>query len=183
MAAPLTTLRAKLAQRKKARKRQARLWRKTKKAGHGKAAKAHTRAIRKLKRLIRRAVARGPKSGTGSWGGSKSIIDREAVPVAKRYGAPVTSRKRPANHPLTISNPSSDHSVLATSAYAADFGFGTYDGSPLAYAIAHALGISGYSTGNYNGYTITRAGKQFRVQILWAVEGHYDHVHIGVRRI
>jgi hypothetical protein len=66
-----------------------------------------------------------------------------------------------------------------TTAYAVDLG--TFSGANLAHAIANALGISGYSTGNYNGYYITRCSKRFRVQILWAVSGHYNHVHVGVR--
>lgn len=180
MSAPLSTLRAKLAQRKKAQKRQARLWRKTKKAGHGKAAKRHTKAIRKLKRLIKKALNRRPKSGTGDWAGTKSIAVNEVIPVAKRFGVPVTSRKRSASHPLSISNPSSDHNAANEDAYAVDFG--TYDGSALAHAIAKNLGITGYSDGSYVGHYITRAGRTFRVQILWAVEGHYDHVHVGVKR-
>ena len=176
----LPKFRQKLRARKRARDRQARRYRKTGKAGHGKAAKRHARAVQKLRRLIARWIARRPESGTGAWGGSKSIITNEVLPVARRYEVPVTSRKRAANHPLTIANPSSDHSVLSTDSYAADFG--TYEGSALAFAIAHALGISGYTTGNYAGYSIERAGSTFRVQILWAVEGHYDHVHVGIKR-
>jgi hypothetical protein len=179
--APLSTLRAKLARRKKARNRQARLWRKTKKAGHGKAAKRHTKAVRKLRRLIEKAKdARRRKSGRGPWGGTQSIVELEVIPVGQKYGAPVTSLKRAASHPLTIANPSSDHSALATEAYAVDFG--THDGAPIGYAVASALGIRGWTPGSYTGYYIERAGKIFRVQILWAVPGHYDHLHVGVRR-
>lgn len=182
MAAPLSTLREKLARREKARDRQTRLWKKTRKAGHGKAAKRNSQAVRKLKRLIDRAIERlRRQSGRGSWGGSKSIIDQEVIPVAEKYGAPVTSLKRAADDPLTLANPGSDHSALATTSYAADFG--TWDGAPLAFAIAKSLGIGGYSTGNYSNYFINRAGRTFRVQILWAVSGHFDHVHVGIRRI
>jgi hypothetical protein len=176
----LEILRRKLRARKRARDRQARRYRKTGEAGHGRAAKGHARAVRKLRRLIRRYISRHPESGTGAWGGSKSIVTNEVLPVARRYGVPVTSRKRAATDPLTIANPSSDHSILSTESYAADLG--TYEGSALAYAIAHALGISGYTTGTYASHYITRAGKTFRVQILWAVEGHFDHVHVGIRR-
>ena len=176
----LSTLRRKLRARKQARDRQVRRYRKTGKQGHARAARRHVRAVRKLRRLIRRYISRHPASGTGPWAGTKSIVENEVVPVAKRYGAPITSRKRSINDPLTIANPGSDHSASSTEAYAIDFG--TYEGSPLAYAIAHALGISGYSTGNYTGHHIERAGRSFRVQILWAVDGHYDHVHVGIKR-
>jgi hypothetical protein len=180
--APFSTLRAKLARRKKARDRQARLWKKTGKAGHGKAAKRHSRAVRKLRDLIERAKARlRRQSGRGAWGGSQSIIDREVIPVARKYGVGVTSLKRAADHPLSIANPASDHNAANTTAYAADFG--TWDGAPIGYAVAKNLGIVGWQPGTYDGHVIQRAGRSFRVQILWAVPGHYDHLHVGVRRV
>jgi hypothetical protein len=181
MAAPLSTLRAKLARRKTARDRQSRLWKKTGKRGHARAAKRHVRAIRKLRRFIKREIARRPESGTGAWGGSRSIINNEVVPVAKRFGAPITSRKRAADHPLTIANPSSDHSVTNSTADAIDLA--SYSGDELARAIAENLGISGYRTGTFDRYTISRADRSFSVQILWAVDGHFDHVHVGIRRV
>lgn len=181
MAAPISTLRAKLANRKKARDRQTGLWQKTKKAGHGRAAKRHSRAVRKLRRLLERAKKRlRRRSGRGPWEGTKSIIDQEVIPVAKKYGAPVTSTKRAADHPLTIANPGSDHSALATNAYAADFG--TWDGAPIGFAVAKELGIQGWTPGSYTGHYIERAGRVFRVQILWGVPGHHDHLHVGIRR-
>ena len=119
------------------------------------------------------------KTGTGAWGGSMSIVEQEVVvPVYGKNGVPVTSRKRAATHPLSIKTPGSDHNMANTTAYAADGG--TFNGAETAQDAANALGISGYSTGNYNTYTITRAGKSFQVQILWAVPGHFDHVHTGV---
>ena len=120
-------------------------------------------------------------AGSPHWGGGADILANEVQPVAQQYGAPLTSAKRAADHPLTIANPSSDHSALATTAAANDFG--TFSGANLAHSIAKKLGISGYSTGNYNGYYIQRAGRTFRVQILWAVSGHYDHVHVGIRLV
>ena len=181
MAAPLSTLRAKLARRKKARNRQSHRWEKTNKPGHARAAKRHARAIRKLRKLIERAKARlRRQSGRGAYAGSKSIIDLEVIPVATRFGAPVTSLKRAADHPLSLANPSSDHNEVNTTAYAADFG--TIDGAPIGYAVAKALGIQGWAPGSYTGFYIERAGAMFRVQILWAVPGHFDHLHVGVRR-
>ena len=178
---PLSTLREKLARRKKARDRQTRLWKNTKKAGHGKAAKRNARAVRKLRKLIEKVKDRlARQTGRGPWGGSQSIIDREVIPVATQYGLPVTSTKRAADHPLTIANPSSDHSELSTEAYAADFG--TFDGAPAGYAVAKALGIRGWAPGSYTGHFIERSGRVFRVQILWGVAGHHDHLHVGIRR-
>ena len=179
--APLSTLRAKLARRKKARDRQTERWQETKKAGHGKAAKRHSRAVRYLRKLIEKAKARLRRSsGRGPWGGSQSIIDLEVIPVAEKYGLPVTSLKRAATHPLSVANPSSDHNEANTTAYAADFG--TFDGAPAGYAIAKALGIRGWAPGSYTGHFIERSGRVFRVQILWGVAGHHDHLHVGIRR-
>ena len=56
MAAPLPTLRKKLARRKAQRNKQARKWRRTGLAGHGKLAVAAGKAVKKLRRLIRRAL-------------------------------------------------------------------------------------------------------------------------------
>lgn len=132
-------------------------------------------------REIRRRRAAQVDSGEGPWAGTQSIVENEVLPVFERNGVPVSSLKRAANHPLSISNPSSDHNEANTSAYAADGA--TFNGAPVAHEVARALGISGYSTGNYTGYTITRSGNSFRVQILWAVSGHFDHVHVGIRRL
>lgn len=142
--------------------------------------------IKRLHKLIRDLIRERKRkinfsAGTPHWGGSDDIIRRDCDPVAKDHGAPVTSRKRSASDPLTQANPGSDHSVLATLASAADYG--TYSGGPLAYALARALGIGGYQVGNFNGYTISVAGETFRAQILWAVAGHYDHTHVGIRRV
>lgn len=140
--------------------------------------------VSKIKRLVRRWKAKRRRyhysAGAPHWGGSDDIIRREVDPVAKRYGAPLTSRKRSATDPLTLANPGSDHSALATYASAADYG--TFSGAKLAHSIAAKLGIGGYSTGNYNGYYIVRDGRTFRVQILWAVDGHFNHVHVGIRQ-
>lgn len=185
--ARLDRLQAKKATRARKRKRQYTLWEKTGKRGHLRAFRRHKKAVQKLDRLITKEKRRIEKQKARraarlrkAWGGSKAIVVLEARPVAKRYGAPKTSAKRGATHPLTIANPGSDHSVLARTAFAEDYG--TYQGENLAHAIAKALGISGYTTGNYNGHLIVRHGVTYRVQILWAVAGHFDHVHVGVRR-
>lgn len=119
--------------------------------------------------------------GSPHWGGAEDILDREVDAVASKFGLPMTSAKRAANDPLTIANPGSDHSVLAVAASAHDYG--TFSGLAFAQAVARALGISGYQAGTYTGYYIERAGATFRVQILWAVEGHFNHVHVGIRRV
>lgn len=176
MAAPIPTLRDKLRKRKAARAKQARLWRKTKKAGHGKAARRHTSAIKKLERLLKRAIARRPRSGTGSWGGCKSIIDNEVVPVGKEWGIPATSRKRSQ----TYGNPDSDHYIGNENAYAIDFA--TDSNYAFGVAIAQELGIpyAGYED-DYKSYYFQRAGKTFRAQIICRTHGTGPHCHLGLK--
>lgn len=123
-----------------------------------------------------------PQTGCGDpgsphWAGAASIVEREIVPVFERRGVPITSRKRTS----TLGNPSSDHYIGNTTAYAVDAG--TYDGADDARAVAASLGFTNYTIGNYNHYFLKRCGRTFRVQILWAVSGHFNHVHVGVRRV
>lgn len=136
-------------------------------------------ARKRIRKLIKTLKAKRDRY-FALWGGGRRIINEEVIPVAQRFGVAVTSRKRAANDPLSISNPSSDHNKANTNADAVDLG--TFSGADLAHAIARALGIKGYSVGNFNSYFIERHGVTYRVQILWAVEGHYDHVHVGIRR-
>lgn len=178
MAAPIPTLRDKLRKRKAARAKQARLWRKTKKAGHGKAARRQTKAIKKLERLLRKAVNARPKSGEGPWGGCQSIIQREVIPVGKRWGIPVTSRKRSQ----TYGNPDSDHYIGNELAYAVDFG--TDSNYAFGMAIGRALGVpyNGIES-DYQNFYINRAGHQFRVQVICSTHGSGPHCHCGIRRV
>ena len=153
--------------------------RREKLAAQQRAAEADKKALAKKLAAARKRHRVVATPGAPHWGGGDDIIRAECDPVAAHYGAPVTSRKRSASDPLSLSNPGSDHNEANTTASAADYG--TFSGAPLAHAIANALGISGYSTGNYNAYYIKRAGHRYRVQILWAVEGHFDHCHVGIK--
>lgn len=152
--------------------------RKRRKKGHKTPVLAKRR--RKVRKKIHEAPKGAPRTGCGGsgpphWSGADSILEEEVEPIAARFGIGVTSAKRTS----TLGNPSSDHYVGNTTASARDLG--TTNGRTAAHAIASGLGITGYSTGNYNHYYIRRCGKTFRVQILWAVQGHYDHIHVGIR--
>jgi hypothetical protein len=137
-------------------------------------------AITRVKQAIEDWDPPGDEPGTGPWGGSQSVGEVVVVRVAGQFNVWISSRKRSPSDPLTLANPGSDHNEAITTAYAWDIA--TFDGAPVAHAIANALGISGYTTGNYNPYYIYRSGLRFRVQILWAVSGHYNHVHVGIKR-
>lgn len=121
-------------------------------------------------------------SGAPTWAGSRNVAESIGPRrLAARHGAVITSRKRPANHPLSIANPGSDHNEANTTAYAIDFA--TFTGKALAHAIARRLGIDNYRTGTFESYTIHRGGATFRVQILWDVSGHLNHVHLGIKLV
>lgn len=116
--------------------------------------------------------------GEPYWAGCRRVIDKEVLPIARRYGVPVTSRKRST---ALNGNNASDHNTWNKTADAVDLG--TYNGASLARAIAKQLGNSGWQSGSYATWNIKRGGATFRVQILWAVQGHFDHVHVGLKLV
>lgn len=118
------------------------------------------------------------KPGDPYWAGCRRVIDKEVLPIAKRYGVPITSRKRTT---ALNGNNASDHNVWNKTADAVDLG--TFSGASLARAIAKKLDNSNWSPGSYAMWNIKRGGATFRVQILWAVQGHFDHVHVGLKLV
>lgn len=115
------------------------------------------------------------------WGGSKSVIDQMITPVLKEFDLSPGSQKRtPAENDSVGGSSTSDHLTTQTKSYATDYP--TASGEQAARALAKRLGINGYNVGNFDRYPLTVDGVKFSVQILWAVEGHFDHIHVGVRR-
>ena len=117
--------------------------------------------------------------GAPYWGGSRTFFNQLLKPfVAENYGFQITSEKRTYNTGSGIS----DHFVGSTNAYAVDWGTGS--GEACARRIAKLLGAS-YSPGSWNSSVISAGGRQWSVQILWAAPDgtHYDHVHVGIRRL
>lgn len=118
----------------------------------------------------------------GGWGGSQGVSDR-ATAIAHSMGVPVTSTKRNLADTIRVgSNTGSDHYTGNTNAYAVDYGVSGARGTELARRIADAYGIPRSNIGTYNRHTITVDGQRYSVQLLWQVAGHYDHVHVGIRR-
>jgi peptidoglycan hydrolase-like protein with peptidoglycan-binding domain len=129
--------------------------------------------------------SRGPSglSAGRGWGGSEGLADR-AKSIARSMGIPVTSTKRDLATTRRVgSTTGSDHYTGNRNAYAVDFGVAGARGDDLARRIADAYGIPRSSIGTYNRHTITVDGQRFSVQLLWRVSGHYDHVHLGMRRV
>ncbi len=126
----------------------------------------------------------GPGNVTsgGGWGGSERVADT-AVSIARSMGIGVSSTKRNlADTHRVGSTTGSDHYTGNTSAYAVDLPARGATGLDLARRIADAYGIPRSNIGTYNHHTVTIDGQRYRLQLLWNVSGHYDHVHLGIRR-
>ena len=120
-------------------------------------------------------------AGAG-WGGSQGVADR-AKAIAAQLGIPITSEKRDLATTIRVgSSTGSDHYTGNTNAYAVDFGASGARGDQLAQSLARAYGIPLSNLGTFNRHTITVDGQRYSVQLLWRVSGHFDHVHIGIRR-
>lgn len=130
----------------------------------------------------RAAGGSGPKPGKG-WGGSEGMADA-AKKIAKQMGIPVTSQKRNAQQTANAnSTKNSDHYTGNKNAFAVDFGVSGKKGDKLAKAIAKKYGIPARNIGTFNKHTVEIDGKKYALQLLWKVSGHYDHVHLGIRRV
>ena len=132
------------------------------------------RAARKVRRRLR---PRFDRSWAGSEGAAEELVRKAGLPRP-----PISSLKRAASHILSILNPGSDHNAANKTAYAIDFA--TFDGEGYARKLARAAGWTNYQTGTFDTFTYRASdGNLYRIQILWAVKGHFNHVHLGVKRI
>lgn len=177
--------------------RQWRKWKRNRKDGHLKRARELSEEAKRLKN--KRLAQRDRQDGllnklrtlktkaealrwSTAWGGSKGAAQWMKRKAAEQgWVPPISSLKRDADHPLSLSNPGSDHNKANKRSYAVDFA--TYEGASFAHRLAEAIGWHDYSTGSYNTFTWYTKHGTYRVQILWAVSGHYDHVHLGIQRV
>ena len=92
-------------------------------------------------------------------------------------GAELSRRNR--THGPTTSGGRSDHQGPRHYAWAADLPAGSLlEGDRLAGAIADHLGLR-----EWPGEGIHDAvARRYRYQLIWRAAGHFDHVHIGIRR-
>lgn len=114
-----------------------------------------------------------PGGAGGDWGGSM----QRALALAKSVGATPSSQKR--SRKLTASGNPSDHWVGSTQSYATDLPTSGAAGDALFKRVVTALGMPGLKSGTWQNVTIGG----YRYQIGWRVPGHYDHVHVGVKKI
>lgn len=146
-------------------------------------------AARRRTRALGGALAAGARAGTATelaavrldnrYAGTQAIFEQFINPFLKRHGLTANNHKRPRKY--TASGNISDHWVGNTTAYAGDYG--TTAGAAAATALARAMGWTSYRNGSYAHYRFMVGGVGFSAQILWAVAGHFDHIHVGIRRI
>ncbi len=125
----------------------------------------------------------GPIRFGKGWGGSEGVADN-AKAIARGLGIPVTSEKRNLAQTQNVgSSTASDHYTGNTEAFATDFGVSGAKGTELANKIADTYGIPRSNIGTFNGHTISVGDRKYRLQLLWKVAGHFDHVHLGIKRV
>ncbi len=126
--------------------------------------------------------AGGIHAGRG-WGGSEGVADA-AKAIAREMGVPVTSQKRDLATTRRVgSSTGSDHFTGNKNAFAVDLGVSGKKGDELARAIAKKYGIPERNIGTYNRHIINVDGQKYSLQLLWKVQGHFDHVHLGIQKV
>jgi peptidoglycan hydrolase-like protein with peptidoglycan-binding domain len=132
---------------------------------------------------VEKPGAGGPISAGGGWGGSANVANA-AKRIAASMGIPITSQKRNLAQTIAAgSSTASDHYTGNKTAFAVDFGVAGARGDQLARAIARKYGIPLSNIGTFNGHIIRVGGANYRLQLLWRVADHFDHVHLGIRRV
>lgn len=117
----------------------------------------------------------------GGWGGSKNLAHSMAA-IGLKNGLHVISEKR--DRKSTASGGVSDHWTGSKTSYAYDISNGTSPTPQMdrtAAQIAARLGVKNWKGGVLN---VNRGG--YRYQLLYRTNvggNHYNHVHVGVRKI
>jgi hypothetical protein len=114
----------------------------------------------------------------GPWSGSRSAVAKGLKGVSGFKGG----KRTPAENASVGGSPTSDHLTTNKAAYAKDIPATGSQGTAIAHKVASNLGIKNLQTGTYNWYTSPKA-PGYRFQILWQVEGHFDHVHVGAEYV
>jgi hypothetical protein len=114
----------------------------------------------------------------GNWGGSMGRALAFAK-VAKGFMGKdiITSQKR--SRVKTASGATSDHYQGSTDTYAVDLGVTGKKGDELLAHLMQWFGHPEYKGGSW--LNINKNG--YRYQIGWRVADHYDHIHVGVKKL
>ncbi len=116
---------------------------------------------------------------SGRNGGTEGLVDALAS-LALRDNAPLY---RSDTWGRTGGNAASDHHVSQTNSWAGDLAVrGIQRPTPAtetaAKRIAAALGEPNWTSGD-----LSKTIDGYRFQVLWKVAGHFNHVHVGVRKV
>lgn len=77
----------------------------------------------------------------------------------------------------------SDHHVSRTDSWAVDVAVRGIQRPTAATRTAAARIASALGEPNWTGGDLTKVVNGYRFQVLWLVAGHFNHVHVGVRKI
>lgn len=82
----------------------------------------------------------------------------------------------------TTGSPDSDHHVSRSDSWACDLAvLGASHPTPATAAAAHRI-ASALGEPDWTGGDLKKVIGGYRYQVLWQVAGHFDHVHVGVRK-
>ena len=144
----------------------------------GGAGAAFTTALASSRALLTGGGGAAPDSpmkiaGGGGWGGAQGVVES----LTRGLGLSTTSTKRSTRS--TASGNVSDHWSGCRKCYAADKSGSVEQMDRAAKRIMQRLGV------NYKGGPLSWTGERdgFRIQVLWRVADHYDHIHVGARAI
>jgi hypothetical protein len=114
----------------------------------------------------------------GNWDGSMPRALRIAK-IANQFAGKniIISQKR--SNVQTASGNTSDHWSGVPNSYAVDLAATGAAGDALLAHIMNAFGHPEYTGGKW--FNVTKDG--YRYQFGWRVTGHYDHIHVGVKKV
>jgi hypothetical protein len=83
----------------------------------------------------------------------------------------------------TTGSPNSDHFHTRTDSWAIDVAVrGIQAPTPQTHLAARRIAVA-LGEPNWAGGDLTKTINGYRFQVLWLVAGHYNHVHVGVRKV
>jgi hypothetical protein len=116
---------------------------------------------------------------SGDWGGSMKFA-LAAKAIGARYGCTASEKRTPEENEAAGGSDTSDHLTTMRDAYAVDLS-GCSMAFPGGAADRAATDIAAWLRLQSHVGLISVVRGSYRFQLIWQSEGHYDHVHLGVR--
>jgi hypothetical protein len=125
--------------------------------------------------------ATGALKPGGGWAGTERPVNT-LTSLAKTFGLDKTSGKR--STVMTASGNVSDHYAGNKTADAADLGGSVGQMDKAAVALARRLGISDYKPGQTLVRSVVKNGLRYQLLYRTNIGGnHFNHIHVGVKRV